>query len=236
VYLSQLTQAKAVSIAVISHRVQFPRVTGTLYWQFNDCWPAPTWSSIDYFGNWKALQYAVREDYRDLTVGAKIDTLGKEKYFLISDLPDGFGVKISLEVYDFSGNKLNEYTCQRTVFGNESVELFAPEILANRSQNRVYVFHWQTERGDWSRTFVHQVENRAYQSNPLDIKIRYDASNKTGELVLKNKELLIDLWITTIKSGVHFERNFETYLPGEHVIKFQSEELIKEEDLMLFNR
>ena len=47
---------------------------------------------------------------------------------------------------------------------------------------------------------------------------------------------MIDLWITTKKSGVHFDRNFETYLPGEHVIKFKSEGVLTEEDLMLFNR
>ncbi len=236
VYLSQLTQAKAVSMAVVSHRVQFPRVTGSLFWQFNDCWPAPTWSSIDYFGNWKALQYAVRDDYRDLTVGAKIDTLGKEKYYLISDLPGGFGVKLRLEVYDFFGNKLNEYTCQRTLLGSESIELFSEEILKNRSQNRVFVFHWQTEQGTWSRTFVHETSNRTYSKQNLGIEVQYDAAKKSGELILKNKELMIDLWITTKKSGVHFDRNFETYLPGEHVIKFKSEGVLTEEDLMLFNR
>ena len=36
---------------------------GALYWQVNDNWPAPSWSSIDYFGRWKALHYMAKEFY-----------------------------------------------------------------------------------------------------------------------------------------------------------------------------
>jgi hypothetical protein len=37
-----------------------PLSAGVLYWQLNDEWPAPTWSSLDYRGRWKALHYFAR--------------------------------------------------------------------------------------------------------------------------------------------------------------------------------
>ncbi len=33
---------------------------GATYWQLNDCWPVASWSSVDYFGRWKALHYAAK--------------------------------------------------------------------------------------------------------------------------------------------------------------------------------
>ena len=27
---------------------------GSIYWQFNTDWQAPSWSTMDYSGNWKA--------------------------------------------------------------------------------------------------------------------------------------------------------------------------------------
>ncbi|MEJ5199949.1 MAG: glycoside hydrolase family 2 protein, partial [Anaerolineae bacterium] len=60
IYLTQLAQAEAVRIGVEHWRRHRPRCMGALYWQFNDCWPAISWSSVDYFGRWKALHYAAR--------------------------------------------------------------------------------------------------------------------------------------------------------------------------------
>lgn len=71
VYLSQVQQAEAMRTAVEHWRRNRERCSGTLYWQLNDCWPVASWSSIDYYGRWKALQYVARRFYTPLLLSAE---------------------------------------------------------------------------------------------------------------------------------------------------------------------
>ena len=61
-YVSQLLQAWGTGYGILCH-ISDPRCDGTLYWQLNDCWPVASWSSIDYYGNWKALHYRAQALY-----------------------------------------------------------------------------------------------------------------------------------------------------------------------------
>lgn len=63
VYMTLVLQAEGIRYGVEHWRRHMDRVSGTLYWQLNDCWPVASWSSIDYFGRWKALHYAARRFY-----------------------------------------------------------------------------------------------------------------------------------------------------------------------------
>lgn len=62
-YVSQLLQAWGTGYGILQHLLAQPHCMGTLYWQLNDCWPVASWSSIDYYGNWKALHYRVQALY-----------------------------------------------------------------------------------------------------------------------------------------------------------------------------
>lgn len=68
VWLSQILQGMAMKYAVEGWRRNMPRTMGCLYWQLNDCWPAPTWSSLDHHGRWKALHYMARRFYAPVLV------------------------------------------------------------------------------------------------------------------------------------------------------------------------
>lgn len=71
-WLSQITQALAMQFAVEHWRRSMPRGMGTLYWQINDCWPVASWSSIDYFGRWKALHYIAKGFYNPVLISGVV--------------------------------------------------------------------------------------------------------------------------------------------------------------------
>ena len=57
-YASQLLQMEAIRYGVEHFRRHRGQCMGTVVWQLNDIWPVASWSSIDYYGRWKALHYA----------------------------------------------------------------------------------------------------------------------------------------------------------------------------------
>ena len=59
-YCSQLLQADAIRCGVEHWRRDREYCRGTIIWQLNDCWPVASWSSVDYYGRWKALHYAAK--------------------------------------------------------------------------------------------------------------------------------------------------------------------------------
>ncbi|GGF86387.1 beta-mannosidase [Paenibacillus albidus] len=69
-YASQLIQAEGMRCGVEHWRRHRGRCMGALYWQLNDCWPVASWSSIDYYGRWKAMHYAARQFFAPLLVSA----------------------------------------------------------------------------------------------------------------------------------------------------------------------
>ena len=73
-YASQILQGMAIKYGVDHWRRHRGRCMGTLYWQINDDWPAPSWASIDYFGRWKALHYMAAKFYAPLALSSYINS------------------------------------------------------------------------------------------------------------------------------------------------------------------
>lgn len=63
VYTSQVLQADAIKYGVEYFRRIRGCCMGSLYWQLNDIWPGASWSSVDYYGRYKALHYAAKKFY-----------------------------------------------------------------------------------------------------------------------------------------------------------------------------
>ena len=75
IYASQLLQAEAIRYGVEHFRRNRGRCMGTVYWQLNDCWPVASWSSIDYYGRWKALHYYAKRFFAPLMISCEEESL-----------------------------------------------------------------------------------------------------------------------------------------------------------------
>ncbi|MCB0534210.1 MAG: glycoside hydrolase family 2 protein [Lewinellaceae bacterium] len=109
VYISQLLQAEGMRTGLEAHRRNKPYCMGTLYWQLNDVWPVASWSSIDYYGRWKALHYYVRDVFRPV-VALPIVEDDILKIYASSDLPGDTTVTIQVRALTLEGKTLSDVT------------------------------------------------------------------------------------------------------------------------------
>jgi beta-mannosidase len=103
VYVSQLLQARGMKIAIEAHRRAMPYCMGTLFWQFNDCWPVTSWSAMDYYGDKKAFYYQIQKSYEPFLVHIYQNNNEIEIY-TINDHVTDFSGKLDLKIMDFNGN------------------------------------------------------------------------------------------------------------------------------------
>ncbi len=114
IYLSQLMQAEAIKLGVEHMRSMRPKTMGTLYWRLDDCWPVASWSSIDYYGRWKALHYYARRFYAPLliateaTAGAADSTGYTLAIHLVSDEPASLSATLHVRLMHFDGTVMQD--------------------------------------------------------------------------------------------------------------------------------
>jgi beta-mannosidase len=107
VWLSQILQGMAMKYAVEHWRRNMPRTMGTLYWQHNDMWPAPSWASVDWRGNWKALHYMAKRFYAPVIVSGLEDTTANTiAIHVTSDSGEILNGTIIWKVTDSAGTEL----------------------------------------------------------------------------------------------------------------------------------
>ena len=108
-YASQVLQGMAIKYGVDHWRRNRGRCMGTLYWQVNDDWPAPSWSSIDYFGRWKALHYLAKKFYAPHALSMTVENDACQVY-LANESFAPVDYTLTLYVRDLYGTALTSHT------------------------------------------------------------------------------------------------------------------------------
>jgi beta-mannosidase len=109
ILLSQITQAEAIEYGVEywrQNRTNF-HCMGALYWQLNDCWPVASWSSLDYYGRWKALHYFAKRFYQPLFASVREDPQNID-FWVTNDLKKSCEVLLEWRLLNSEGNVIFE--------------------------------------------------------------------------------------------------------------------------------
>ncbi len=115
ILFSQLAQAEAYRQAIWAHVTDQPRCMGTLFWQLNDVWAGPTWSTVDHAGTWKPAMYEVARSYRPFVLDLEMAD-GRIALRAWNELPDRKRVRLVVQLFRTDG----------LVMWNDTSELVTP--------------------------------------------------------------------------------------------------------------
>ena len=213
-----------IKIGAEHFRRSKPRTMGTLYWQLNDCWPVASWSSIDYYGRWKALQFYTRRFYDDVLV-SPYDHDGKVDVYVVSDKLQPLTGTIHARLMDFLGNVLWEKTQDVQVPAASSAiystldekDLFADSAKTDRHKNfLVFDLEVAGKRVSRNSVFFDVTHNLDLPVSPK-IESRLTKTADGYSLTLQSRELARDVQISFGDLDAQLADNYFDLLPGEEV-------------------
>jgi beta-mannosidase len=141
-YLSMVLQAEGIRYGVEHWRRNRNRVSGTLIWQLNDCWPVASWSSLDYFGRWKALHYAAKRFYAPLLLSV-MDQGRTMAIHLTSDLTQPVDVQVKWRLETLEGDVLaqGERLVRAPALADTLVSThdFSAQVTPDNQRNVVFI-------------------------------------------------------------------------------------------------
>lgn len=220
-YMSQVLQAEAMKTAIEAHRRKRPFCMGSLYWQMNDCWPVASWSSMDYYGRWKATQYYARRSFRDVLLSVDGTDRDRVDVYLVSDRLEPVQGTLLVELIDFSGRRLKEWSARVTAEANRAHRVFSlrkEEALsgANPAQALLYARFVR----DGSTAMAAAAEHYFVPAKALKLprpNITMSASGgSAAEFTLTTDTLAKQVWLNTGTEGI-FSDNFFDLIPGKPV-------------------
>lgn len=150
VWLSQILQGMAMKYAVEHWRRNMPRSMGALYWQLNDMWPAPSWASLDWKGNWKALHYMAKRFFAPVLISGVEDAAsGTVEMYATSDRSEAFEAEAVWTATDVAGKVLQSGSQTVTVEPHTSAHIGTANIAACIEQHTARnVLIWLELRAD----------------------------------------------------------------------------------------
>ena len=211
IFLSQLVQARGMRIGIEAHRRAKPYNMGTLYWQLNDCWPGISWSSIDHFGNWKALHYEAKDAFENVLISFERHN-DRVNVYIVNDLITSLDESLEMKLIDFDGNVLWSASKQIKVPSSSSnlVNSFSIDSGLTSKWNQVLL---QVNFGNSTSTyFFVKPKELALKNNEIEFDV--EKVNEGYLISMSSISLQKGVMLSTTAKG-HFSDNYFDLYPNE---------------------
>lgn len=212
IYTSQLLQRDGMKMAIEAHRTAKPYCMGTMFWQFNDCWPVTSWSAVDSEQRPKAFYYALKQLYADYMV----TVAASEKKILVTCITDKYeseSCKLSLQLMDFNGKIIWEKKEPLTVSNTNNQKITMPlnqlpQFDSTKCLMLATLFVGNKQVASNHFTFT-PPKNLALP--PVALSIR----QVKGGLEVSSDVFAKDVFIYSENKDINLQDNFFDLLPGE---------------------
>ena len=234
-YVSQVLQAEVLKEAAEHLRRIMPRSMGSLFWQVNDCWPAISWSSIDYFGRWKALQFYARRFYRDLLISPSLSE-DAIRLYVISDRSETTEALLKITLMDFHGHSILENRKSVKVIPVQSqvyMVLLRNALLDGKEPGKVFLNCELLIGGkpiSSNQLFFQPFGRLSLAAPHFETSIRTDRDGLKVTLV--SNKFAKTVWLSVDEDNGQFSDNYFDLIPNEpREIAYRATKNIEPEEL-----
>jgi beta-mannosidase len=221
-YASQVLQAEGIKIGAEHFRRSMPETMGSIFWQLNDCWPVASWSSIDYYGRWKALQFYARRFYAPILVSPHVED-GSVKVYIVSDKTEAKAATLRVRLMDFDGKVLLEEKQDVSVSALTSkVYLDWPFLKLTQAgasdTSRVFVVADLLDGGkELSRNLTYLAPVKEIHLKPATLQVETSESGGKTHIRVSSAVLARSVYLSFGNLDVKVSENYFDVLPGEAV-------------------
>jgi len=102
---------------------------GSIYWQLNDIWQAPSWASIEWGGKWKMLHYFARRFFAPLLISPFELPYGMLNLWFINDFTTSIECHVTSRLYHWQNSStLYSWDTSFTSPPLSSIEVFQYDL------------------------------------------------------------------------------------------------------------